>query len=54
VRVAIEQGGAEVLFEYRNTLSDGRRGQILSARGSCDGTQFGNADQAFQVTNIQL
>jgi len=43
-----------MFFEYRDPLPDGCRGQILSARSTGDGTEFGNADQAFQVTNIQL
>jgi hypothetical protein len=54
MRVAIEQGAAEMLFEYRDTLSDRSRSQILRACGTRDRTEFGDADEALQVTNIQF
>jgi hypothetical protein len=54
MRVAVQQLGAEVLFENRDALPDRGRGQVLRARRAGDGALFGDADQAFEVTNIQV
>jgi len=42
-----------MLFEQRDTLTDGGRGQVLGARRACDRAVFGDADQAFEVANVQ-
>jgi hypothetical protein len=52
VRIAVQQRGAEMLFEQRDALTDSRWSEVLGARRTGDGTLFGDADQALEVTYI--
>jgi hypothetical protein len=49
-RAANQQGGAEVLFQVRDSLADGRGHRVGALRGTRNGAAVRNGNEDFQVT----